>query len=133
MNVKNEVRIARIATLVKADSEALLKRISNDIRELGIQAAGTVDCTTPNKDNLVTFKQSAGSVKKVKETHALRLVAISNRLAELEELGFTVTAGELIGELSKTETYATGAADWLVAKRKARDEMGDEESVEESA
>lgn len=121
MNVKNEIRIARIATLVKADSEALLKRISNDIRELGIAAAGTVDCTTPNKDNLVTFKQSAGSVKKVKETHALRLVAISNRLAELEELGFTVTAGTLDDSLSKTEDYAIGAADWLVAKRAERE------------
>lgn len=121
MNTKNEVRIARIAAIIKADGKALTKRIANDIRELGVAAAGTVDCTTVNKDGLVTFKQSAGSVKKVKETHALRLVAISNRLAELEELGFTVTAGALDDSLSKTETYATGAADWLVAKRAERE------------
>jgi hypothetical protein len=121
MNLKNEIRITRIATLVKADSEALTKRIANDIRELGALASGTVDCTSPNKDGLLTFKQSSGSVKKVKETHALRLIAISNRLAELEELGFTVTAGTLDANLSKTEDYATGAADWLTAKRAERE------------
>jgi hypothetical protein len=126
MHTKNETRIATLASLIGADPEALTKRVSHDTREVTLLADGMLDSGKPNKDGLVTVKKKGGSVKKVKETHALRLLAISNALADLEEMGLTVEKACLSSDLAKTENFAMEAEGWLKEARAKRDAAKEE-------
>lgn len=127
MNIKNESRLNNLATLIGADSDALVKRIDHDTRELAAMADGVLGCSTVNKSGEVNVTKKGGSVKKVKETHALRLIAISNALNALADLGLVVNEAELSASLEKTAAYADESAKWLVEQREKR---GQRETVE---